>query len=39
MLNKSLETDGRTEIDVSRCGELLEKIPLEVGGVGNRKIM
>lgn len=37
MLNKSLVIDGRTEILVSKCGEFLEKITLEVGGNGNRK--
>lgn len=37
MLTESLETDGRTEIEVSKCEKLLEKITLEVGGIGNRK--
>lgn len=37
MLNKSLETEGRTEIAISKCEETLETRTLEAGGVGNRK--
>lgn len=37
MLNKSLEINGRTEVSISKCEELLEKIILEVGEVGERK--
>lgn len=38
MLNKSLETYGRTEISISTCEELLEKIILDVGEVGETKM-
>lgn len=30
MFNESLEIDGRTEISVSKCEKLWEKITLEV---------
>lgn len=38
MLHKSLGIDGRAEMAVSKSDKLLEKITLELGGVGIEKM-